>query len=72
MLRVAKGTAQVAATEAHEDGRRTCVKAFALKGVEYFVDFVQVLFCLVGVSTGSTTLAFFCITKVPELVEGPI
>ena len=41
MLCVAKGTAQVAAAEAHEDGRRTAVVAFALKGAEYFVDLIQ-------------------------------
>ena len=72
MLRVAENTAEIAATETHKHSGCPRVETFALKGVEYFVDFVQVLFCLVGVSTGSTTLAFFCITKVPELVEGPI
>ena len=41
MLGVAKGATQVAATETHEDGRRTGVEAFALKGVEYFVDFIH-------------------------------
>lgn len=41
MLRVAKGTAQVAAAKAHEDGRRSSMVAFALQGVEYFVDFVH-------------------------------
>ena len=41
MLRIAKGTAQVAAAETHEDGGRSRVVAFALKGVEYFVDFIH-------------------------------
>ena len=47
MLRVAKSTAQVAAAETHKDGGRTCVEAFALKGVEYFVDFIHFLDCFV-------------------------
>ena len=33
--------AQIAAAEAHEDGRRTAVVAFALEGVEYFVDMIH-------------------------------
>ena len=41
VLRVTKGTMQVAAAEAHEDGRRSAVEAFALKGIEYFVDTVH-------------------------------
>ena len=41
MLGVTKSAAQVAATETHKDSRRTCVEAFALKRVEYFVDLVH-------------------------------
>ena len=41
VLRVAKGTAQVAAAETHEDGSRTAVVAFALEGMEYFVDLIH-------------------------------
>ena len=37
MMSVTEMAAQIAATETHEDGRRTAVVAFALKGVEYFV-----------------------------------
>ena len=47
MLRVAKSTAQVAAAKAHENGRRSSVEAFALKGVECFVDFIHFLDCFV-------------------------
>ena len=39
MLRVTKRAAQVAAAETHEDGRRSSVKAFALEGIEYLVNF---------------------------------
>lgn len=46
MLRVAKDATQVAATETHEDGGRTAMVAFALKGIEYFVDLIhQSKFC---------------------------
>ena len=41
MLCVTKSATQVASTEAHKDGRRSGVVAFALKGVEYFVNLVQ-------------------------------
>ena len=41
MLRITKHTTQVAAAETHEDGGRTAMVAFALQGVEYFVDFIQ-------------------------------
>jgi hypothetical protein len=43
VLRVAEGTTQIAAAEAHEDGGRTAVVALALQGMEYFVDFVHQL-----------------------------
>ena len=39
MLRVAEMATQVAAAEAHEDGRRTGVEAFALEGIKYLVNF---------------------------------
>ena len=41
MLCVAKRTAQVTTAETHEDGGRTAVVAFALEGVEYFVDLIH-------------------------------
>ena len=41
MLCVTEMAMQVAATEAHKDGGRTAVVAFALQGVEYLVDLVQ-------------------------------
>ena len=41
MLCVAKQTAQVAAAETHKDRRHTAMVAFALKRVEYFVDFIH-------------------------------
>jgi hypothetical protein len=44
MLRVAKDATQVAATETHEDGWRSAMVAFTLKGIEYFVYFVHVFF----------------------------
>ena len=39
MQSVAKRAAQVAAAETHEDYRRSSVEAFALKGIEYLVNF---------------------------------
>ena len=39
-LGVAPGATQVATAEAHKDGRNAGVGAFALEGVEYFVDFI--------------------------------
>ena len=41
MLCVTKRTAQVATAEAHEDGRRSAMVAFALQGVEYFVNLIH-------------------------------
>ena len=41
MLRVAEGATQVAAAEAHENSGRTAMEAFALEGIEYFVDLVH-------------------------------
>ena len=41
MLRVAEGATQVAAAEAHEDGGRSAMVTFTLKGIEYFVYFVH-------------------------------
>lgn len=38
MLRVAKKAMQVASAETHEDRRRPSVEAFALEGVEYFIN----------------------------------
>ena len=39
MMSVAEMAAQVAAAEAYEDSRRSSVKAFALEGIEYLVNF---------------------------------
>ena len=38
---VAERTSQVAAAEAHKDGRRTRMVAFALQGIEYLVDTIH-------------------------------
>ena len=38
MLRVAEMAIQIAAAEAHENSGRTAMEAFALEGIEYFVD----------------------------------
>ena len=41
VLCIAEGTAKVAAAEAHEDGGRSAMVTFTLKGIEYFVYFVH-------------------------------
>ena len=38
MLRVAEMATQIAAAEAHENSGRTAMEAFALEGIEYFVN----------------------------------
>ena len=41
MLGIAEGTVKVASAETYEDGRRSSVVAFALEGMEYFVDTIH-------------------------------
>ena len=41
MMSVAEMATQIAATEAHEDSGGSGVEAFALEGVEYFVDLIH-------------------------------
>ena len=59
MLRIAKGAAQIASAETHEDSGRSRVVALALQRVEYFVDSVhsiKVLRCVV-LDVGSLVVA---------------